>query len=102
MRRFYEEHPPRAEYALTDKGRELGPLLKALLDWGERRSGRPPSCERARFQVSGRPWNPTRARAGAVMQVVMPALVAGIHAFCATKAWMAGTSPAMTIRSIVI
>jgi hypothetical protein len=29
---------------------------------------------------------------------VMPALVAGIHAFLASevKAWMAGTSPAMT------
>ncbi len=27
----------------------------------------------------------------------MPALVAGIHVFCAsTKTWMAGTSPAMT------
>jgi DNA-binding HxlR family transcriptional regulator len=33
-RRFYSEHPPRAEYALTSKGRELGPVLKALRDWG--------------------------------------------------------------------
>ena len=33
-RRFYEDHPPRAEYRLTDKGRALGPVLKALLDWG--------------------------------------------------------------------
>ena len=33
-RRFYSEHPPRAEYALTTKGRELGPVLKALRDWG--------------------------------------------------------------------
>jgi DNA-binding HxlR family transcriptional regulator len=35
-RRFYEQHPPRAEYVLTDKGRELGPMLKALLQWGLR------------------------------------------------------------------
>src|SRR5258708_40378693 len=28
-RRFYSDHPPRAEYALTDKGRALGPALKA-------------------------------------------------------------------------
>jgi hypothetical protein len=28
----------------------------------------------------------------------MPALVAGIHAFLIAKAWMAGTSPAMTKR----
>jgi DNA-binding HxlR family transcriptional regulator len=35
-RRFYAEHPPRAEYVLTDKGRTLGPLLKMLLGWGMR------------------------------------------------------------------
>lgn len=35
-RRFYEEHPPRAEYFLTDKGRTLGPILKALLEWGKK------------------------------------------------------------------
>jgi DNA-binding HxlR family transcriptional regulator len=35
-RRFYEQHPPRAEYGLTDKGRQLGPVLKTLLDWGRK------------------------------------------------------------------
>jgi DNA-binding HxlR family transcriptional regulator len=35
-RRFYEQHPPRAEYLLTEKGRQLGPVLKALLEWGRR------------------------------------------------------------------
>jgi DNA-binding HxlR family transcriptional regulator len=35
-RRFYEQHPPRAEYRLTDKGRALGPVLKALLEWGQK------------------------------------------------------------------
>jgi DNA-binding HxlR family transcriptional regulator len=38
-RRFYEQHPPRAEYVLTDKGRALGPVLKALLQWGSRHTG---------------------------------------------------------------
>jgi DNA-binding HxlR family transcriptional regulator len=33
-RRMYEQHPPRAEYVLTAKGRELGPVLRALKDWG--------------------------------------------------------------------
>ena len=33
-RRFYSEHPPRAEYALTDKGRELGVVVGALAAWG--------------------------------------------------------------------
>ncbi|HEY7548433.1 MAG TPA: helix-turn-helix domain-containing protein [Hyphomicrobiaceae bacterium] len=34
--RLYESHPPRYEYALTDKGKALGPVLKALYAWGER------------------------------------------------------------------
>lgn len=33
-RRFYEQHPPRAEYVLTDKGRALGPIIQAMRDWG--------------------------------------------------------------------
>ena len=37
-RRTYSEHPPRLEYQLTEKGRSLGPVLKALRDWGSRRS----------------------------------------------------------------
>ena len=35
-RRFYSEHPPRAEYVLTDKGRELGFVIGALAAWGSR------------------------------------------------------------------
>lgn len=34
--RLYETHPPRYEYFLTDKGKALGPVLKALYNWGER------------------------------------------------------------------
>jgi DNA-binding HxlR family transcriptional regulator len=34
--RLYENHPPRYEYFLTDKGKALGPVLKALYSWGER------------------------------------------------------------------
>jgi DNA-binding HxlR family transcriptional regulator len=33
-RRFYAEHPPRAEYLLTEKGETLRPVLRALRDWG--------------------------------------------------------------------
>ena len=36
QRRFYEQHPPRAEYLLTDRGRELVPVLRALRAWGEK------------------------------------------------------------------
>ena len=35
-RRVYSNHPPRLEYHLTDKGKSLGPVLKALRDWGQR------------------------------------------------------------------
>jgi DNA-binding HxlR family transcriptional regulator len=34
--RMYERHPPRVEYLLTDKGRALGSVLKALHGWGEK------------------------------------------------------------------
>ncbi len=35
-RRFYSEHPPRAEYTLTEKGKELGMVIGALAAWGSR------------------------------------------------------------------
>ena len=35
-RRFYSEHPPRAEYLLTERGRELGVVVGALAAWGSR------------------------------------------------------------------
>jgi len=33
-RKLYSEHPPRLEYQLTPRGRSLGPVVKALRDWG--------------------------------------------------------------------
>jgi DNA-binding HxlR family transcriptional regulator len=35
-RRRYSEHPERFEYRLTAKGRDLQPVLLALLAWGDR------------------------------------------------------------------
>jgi DNA-binding HxlR family transcriptional regulator len=35
-RHLYSEHPPRLEYRLSAKGRTLGPVLKALRNWGSR------------------------------------------------------------------
>jgi len=35
-RRIYEQHPPRAEYVLTAKGRELGPIIGAMRNWGHK------------------------------------------------------------------
>jgi len=34
-RRLYSEHPPRLEYHLTEKGKSLRPVLKALREWGQ-------------------------------------------------------------------
>lgn len=35
VRRIYSNHPPRAEYVLTPKGHDLGPVVGALSRWGE-------------------------------------------------------------------
>ena len=40
-RRFYAEHPPRAEYLLTRKGKSLAPVLQSLYDWGARHTSKP-------------------------------------------------------------
>jgi len=32
----YQEHPPRFDYRLTDKGRDLWPVLTTMRQWGDR------------------------------------------------------------------
>jgi hypothetical protein len=32
----YSAHPPRDDYRLTDKGRDLWPVLTAMRQWGDR------------------------------------------------------------------
>lgn len=39
QRSLYSEHPPRLQYLLTDKGRSLGPVVKAMRDWGNKHLG---------------------------------------------------------------
>jgi DNA-binding HxlR family transcriptional regulator len=39
-RELYSEHPPRLEYQLTEKGRSLGPVIKAMRDWGLKNTDR--------------------------------------------------------------
>jgi DNA-binding HxlR family transcriptional regulator len=43
-KRQYQEAPPRHEYVLTDKGRDLWPVLNAMRQWGDRHAapGGPP------------------------------------------------------------
>jgi DNA-binding HxlR family transcriptional regulator len=33
---LYRDHPPRYDYRLTDKGRDLWPVLTAMRQWGDR------------------------------------------------------------------
>lgn len=58
-RRLYSEHPPRHEYRLTRKGRDLWPLMIALKEWGDRwldRKGpRPVGLEHTRCGKKTRP-----------------------------------------------
>jgi DNA-binding HxlR family transcriptional regulator len=35
-RRQYQDRPPRCEYRLTQKGRELYPVLISMLNWGDK------------------------------------------------------------------
>ena len=35
-RQLYQEHPPRFEYAQTQKARELWPAMAALISWGDK------------------------------------------------------------------
>lgn len=36
QRQLYNERPPRLEYVLTEKGKSLGPVVKAMREWGSK------------------------------------------------------------------
>src|SRR5258706_6548504 len=38
-RELYNERPPRLQYVLTDKGKSLGPVVRAMRDWGSKHLG---------------------------------------------------------------
>ena len=64
-RRSYQEHPPRDEYVLTRKGRDLAPVIEALRTWGDRsrRARRPAGAD-----------GPRRLRRGRALGVALLAL----------------------------
>lgn len=36
VRCFYMQHPPRAKYTLTEKGKSLGPIIREMQLWGQK------------------------------------------------------------------
>ena len=35
----YSDHPPRVEYVLTQKGEDLRPIMRAMVEWGVQHAG---------------------------------------------------------------
>jgi DNA-binding HxlR family transcriptional regulator len=56
----YSEHPPRYDYRLTDKGRDLWPVLTAMRQWGDQHAA-----------PDGPPVAMVHKRCGAVADVVL-------------------------------
>ena len=56
----YSEHPPRHDYRLTDKGRDLWPVLTAMRQWGDRYAA-----------PAGPPLRVTHKACGAVTEAVL-------------------------------
>lgn len=54
-RRLYNKKPPRYEYVLTGKGRDLRPVLLTLLQWGNKYSNPPGSSVRLVDTQTGNP-----------------------------------------------
>ena len=50
LRESFKEIPPRVEYALTEKGLGLLPILKAMCDWNQQYEGTK-ACRRASAEV---------------------------------------------------
>jgi DNA-binding HxlR family transcriptional regulator len=69
-RKVYPQVPPKVEYSLTPLGRELGPMLDTMSDWGRRvNDGRTTAPRRARTgRTAAAPSvdRPVRAARGAL------------------------------------
>jgi DNA-binding HxlR family transcriptional regulator len=56
----YSEHPPRHDYRLTDKGRDLWPVITAMRQWGDRYAA-----------PDGPPLQVTHKACGAITEAVL-------------------------------
>jgi DNA-binding HxlR family transcriptional regulator len=68
-KRLYSEKPPRYEYVLTDKGRDLRPVMLTLLAWGNKHASPPGNRTRLIDTTTGEPVELTLvdARSGKVI-----------------------------------
>jgi DNA-binding HxlR family transcriptional regulator len=57
----YQDHPPRDEYRLTDRGRDLRDVLVVLKQWGDRWGGLPSSPIRLERTDTGEELEPVLA-----------------------------------------
>jgi DNA-binding HxlR family transcriptional regulator len=53
----YQDHPMRYEYRLTEKGRDLFPILTAMLAWGDKWQSRGDPPVRLVHEVCGQPMH---------------------------------------------
>jgi DNA-binding HxlR family transcriptional regulator len=86
----YQDHPERFEYRLTDKGRDLFPVIAALMTWGRQVGGPDRSADRARARV----WSGGH-RDGGVRPLWRPA-----HVAQRASDGRSGLAPRLTRRSI--
>ena len=85
----YSEHPPRHDYRLTDKGRDLWPVLTAMRQWGDRYAA-----------PNGPPLLVTHRACGAVTEAVHGLqLVRRTPRSCAMSSWL--QSPGHELGALV-
>ena len=75
----YSDHPPRYDYRLTDKGRDLWPVLTALLRWGDKYAA-----------PDGPPLRMKHKNCGRISEAVMTCSSCGEPLELADIRWMAG------------
>jgi len=51
-KRSFAEVPPRVEYALTQKGRDLLPILERMVEWGEKYAAAEPAATQSAALVA--------------------------------------------------
>jgi DNA-binding HxlR family transcriptional regulator len=72
-RKVYPQVPPKVEYSLTPLGRELGPLLDSMSDWGRRvTNGRERAAVRPRQEASAPPGPDRVTRAPRPVRAAAP------------------------------